>query len=118
MRPYHTGLPAGSNVTSEITHGTWILCSHGFTAPPLDISVKPPTPIPPTCNAGTPDSTIALQGIVRGNDKVEKERILRPESVGTPLWIGKADVKGPWVLRVEQCMGCQWKRGREVRRDA
>ena len=28
--------------------------------------------IPPTCNASTPDSTIALQGIVRGNDKVEK----------------------------------------------
>ena len=66
----------------------------GFTAPPLDISVKPPTPIPPICNAGTPDSAIA-EGIVRGgNDKVEKGYyVLSP--LGTPLWIGKADVKGP-----------------------
>jgi hypothetical protein len=95
---YYTGLPAGPNVTSEITHGTWILCSHGFTAPPLDIRVNPPTPIPPECNAGTPDpgSTIALQGVVRGGTirwREEGYYVLSP--LGTPLWIGKADVKSP-----------------------
>ena len=93
---YYTGLPAGPNVTSEITHGTWILCSHGFTAPPLDISVNPPTPIPPVCNA---DSTVALQGVVRGGTirwQEEGYYVLSP--LGTPLWIGKADVKGPLAI--------------------
>jgi hypothetical protein len=90
---YYTGMPAGPNVTTEITHGTWILCSHGFTAPPLDISVKPPTPIPPECNA---DSTIALQGIVRGGTiRWREEGYYVRSPLGTPLWIGKADVKGP-----------------------
>src|SRR5215211_3211883 len=111
---YYTGPPAGPNVTSEITHGTWILCSHGFTAPPLDIRVNPPTPIPPECNAGTPDpgSTIALQGVVRGGTirwREEGYYVLSP--LGTPLWIGKADVKSPLGITGEQCMGCLWKRG-------
>jgi len=109
---YYTGLPAGPNVTSEITHGTWILCSHGFTAPPLDISVKPPTPIPPTCNAGTPDSTIALQGIVRGGTIRWREKgyyVLSP--LGTPLWIGKADVKGPLGITDGTVYGVPVERG-------
>ena len=98
---YYTGLPAGPNVTSEITHGTWILCSHGFTSPPLDTRVNPPTPIPPECNAGTPepDSTIALQGIVRGGTirwREEGYYVMSP--LGTPLWIGKAVVKGPLAI--------------------
>jgi hypothetical protein len=94
---YYTGIP-GPNVTSEITHGTWILCSHGFTDPPLDISVNPPTPIPPECNAGTPDpdSTIALHGIVRGGTvRWREEGSYVPSPLGTPLWIGIADVKAP-----------------------
>ena len=90
---YYTGLPAGPNVTSEITHGTWILCSPGFTSPPLDTTVNPPTPIPPECNA---DSTIALQGIVRGGTvRWEEEGYYVPSPLGTPLWIGIADVKAP-----------------------
>jgi hypothetical protein len=98
---YYTGPPAGPNVTSEITHGTWILCSPGFTAPPLDIRVNPPTPIPPVCNTGTgtPDTTIALQGIVRGGTirwQEEGYYVLSP--LGTPLWIGKAEVKGPLAI--------------------
>jgi hypothetical protein len=96
---YYTGLPAGPNVTSEITHGTWILCSHGFTAPPLDIRVNPPTPIPPVCKTGTPDSTIALQGIVRGGTiRWQEEGRYVTGLSGTRLWIGKADVKGPLAI--------------------
>jgi hypothetical protein len=98
---YYKGLPAGPNVTSEITHGTWILCSHGFTSPPLDIRVNPPTPIPPECNAdaGTPDSTIALQGIVRGGTVRWREKgYYVPSPLGTPLWIGKAAVKAPLCI--------------------
>jgi hypothetical protein len=93
---YYTGPPAGPNVTSEITHGTWILCSHGFTAPPLDIRVNPPTPIPPACNA---NSTIALQGIVRGGTiRWREEGFYDTSPLDTPLWIGKADVKGPLAI--------------------
>lgn len=93
---YYIGLPAGPNVTSVITHGTWILCSHGFRAPPLDISVNPPTPIPPECNA---DSTIALEGIVRGGTiRWQKEGEYVKGLSGTRLWIGKADVKGPLAI--------------------
>jgi hypothetical protein len=93
---YYKGPPAGPNVTSVITHGTWILCSHGFTHPPLDISVNPPTPIPPVCNTDTPDSTIALQGIVRGGTiRWQEEGYYVTGPLGTPLWIGEADVKGP-----------------------
>jgi hypothetical protein len=100
---YYTGPPAGPNVTSEITHGTWILCSHGFTAPPLDISVNPPTPIPPVCNTDTTDPTtdptIALEGIVRGGTiRWQKEGKYVTGPSGTLLWIGKADVKGPLAI--------------------
>jgi hypothetical protein len=96
---YYTGIP-GPNVTSEITHGTWIFCSHGFTAPPLDTTVNPPTLIPPVCNAGTPDSTIALQGIVKGGTASWREEGLYVQSpiVGTQLWIGIADVNAPLAI--------------------
>jgi hypothetical protein len=109
---YYTGPPAGPNVTSEITHGTWILCSHGFTSPPLDIRVNPPTPIPPVCNAGTPDTTIALQGIVRGGTIRWREKgyyVLSP--LGTPLWIGIADVKGPLGITGGTVCGVPVERG-------
>jgi hypothetical protein len=109
---YYTGPPAGPNVTSEITHGTWILCSHGFTSPPLDIRVNPPTPIPPVCNAGTPDTTIALQGIVRGGTIRWREKgyyVLSP--LGTPLWIGIADVKGPLGITGGTVYGVPVERG-------
>jgi Excalibur calcium-binding domain len=93
---YYKGPPAGPNVTSVITHGTWILCSHGFTHPPLDISVNPPTPIPPVCNTDTPETTIALEGIVRGGTlRWQEEGYYVTGPLGTPLWIGEADVKGP-----------------------
>jgi hypothetical protein len=100
---YYTGPPAGPNVTSVITHGTWILCSHGFADPPLDISVNPPTPIPPVCNTDTTDPTtdptIALEGIVRGGTiRWQKEGRFVTGPLGTPLWIGKADVKGPLAI--------------------
>jgi hypothetical protein len=96
---YYKGPPAGPNVTSVITHGTWILCSHGFTDPPLDISVNPPTPIPPVCNTDTLDPTIALEGIVRGGTiRWQKEGRYVTSPLGTPLWIGKADVKGPLAI--------------------
>jgi hypothetical protein len=92
---YYTGIP-GPNVTSKITHGTWIFCSHGFTSPPLDTTVNPPTLIPPVCNAGTPDSTIALQGIVKGGTASWREEGSYVRSpLGTRLWIGIADVKAP-----------------------
>jgi len=95
---YYTGIP-GPNVTSEITHGTWIFCSHGFTAPPLDTTVNPPTLIPPVCNAGTPDSTIALQGIVKGGTARWREEGKYVQSpLGTQLWIGIADVKAPLAI--------------------
>jgi hypothetical protein len=82
-----------------ITHGTWILCSPGFTHPPLDISVKPPTLIPPVCKAGAPDTTIALEGIVRGGTiRWQKEGRYVMGPLRTPLWIGKADVKGPLAI--------------------
>jgi hypothetical protein len=81
---YYTGIP-GPNVTSKITHGTWIFCSHGFTAPPLG------TP--------DPDSTIALQGIVRrGTVRWREEGSYVPSPLGTPLWIGIADVKAPLAI--------------------
>jgi hypothetical protein len=93
---YYKGPPAGPNVTSVITHGTWILCSPGFTDPPLDISVKPPTPIPPVCNTDTTEPTIALEGIVRGGTiRWEKKGYYDTSPLDTPLWIGKAHVKGP-----------------------
>ena len=96
---YYKGPPAGPNVTSVITHGTWILCSHGFADPPLDISVTPPTPIPPVCNTDTTDPTIALEGIVRGGTiRWQKEGRYVTSPIGTPLWIGKADVKGPLAI--------------------
>jgi hypothetical protein len=97
---YYKGPPAGPNVTSVITHGTWILCSPGFADPPLDISVKPPTLIPPVCNTDTPDPTIALEGIVRGGTiRWQKEgRYVVTGPLLTPLWIGKADVKGPLAI--------------------
>ena len=98
---YYTGIP-GPNVTSEITHGTWIFCSHGFTSPPLDTTVNPPTLIPPVCNAGTPDdpdSTIALQGIVKGGTASWREEgNYVPSPLGTQLWIGIADVKAPLAI--------------------
>src|SRR5215208_6353991 len=56
---YYTGIP-GPNVTSEITHGTWILCSV-FKAPPIDLNTG--ALIEPKC---TPDSAIQLTGVVRG----------------------------------------------------
>jgi hypothetical protein len=100
---YYTGPPAGPNVTSVITHGTWILCSHGFADPPLDIRVNPPTPIPPVCNTDTTDPTtdptIALEGIVRGGTiRWQKEGKYVTGPSGTLLWIGKADVKGPLAI--------------------
>jgi hypothetical protein len=92
---YYTGIP-GPNVSSEITHGTWIFCSDRFTSPPLDTTVNPPTLIPPVCNAGTPDSTIALQGIVRGGTvRWREEGFYVPSPLGTQLWIGIADVNAP-----------------------
>jgi hypothetical protein len=100
---YYKGPPAGPNVTSVITHGTWILCSHGFADPPLDISVTPPTLIPPVCNTDTTDPTtdptIALEGIVRGGTiRWQKEGRYVTGLSGTRLWIGKADVKGPLAI--------------------
>jgi hypothetical protein len=86
-----------------ITHGTWILCSPGFADLPLDISVTPPTLIPPVCNTDTTDPTtdptIALEGIVRGGTiRWQKEGYYVTSPLGTPLWIGKADVKGPLAI--------------------
>jgi hypothetical protein len=86
-----------------ITHGTWILCSPGFADPPLDISVTPPTLIPPVCNTDTTDPTtdptIALEGIVRGGTiRWQKEGRYVTGLSGTRLWIGKADVKGPLAI--------------------
>jgi hypothetical protein len=96
---YYKGPPAGPNVTSVITYGTWILCSHGFTHPPLDISVNPPTPIPPVCSTDTPETTIALEGIVRGGTiRWQEEGYYVTGPLGTPLWIGEADVKGPLAI--------------------
>ena len=81
---YYTGIP-GPNVTSEITHGTWILCSK-FSAEPSPLTE-------PEC---TSDSAIQLTGIVRGGTvRWTEEGYYVPSPLGTQLWIGIADVKAP-----------------------
>jgi hypothetical protein len=79
---YYTGIP-GPNVTSEITHGTWILCSE-FTADPSTVTE-------PKC---TSDSAIQLTGTVRGGTaRWEEIGYYVPGPLGTQVWIGVADVK-------------------------
>ena len=85
---YYTGIP-GPNVTSEITHGTWILCSV-FKAPPIDLNTG--ALIEPKC---TPDSAIQLTGVVRGGTARWREEGSYASPLGTQLWIGIADVKAP-----------------------
>jgi len=89
---YYTGIP-GPNVTSEITHGTWILCSV-FKAPPIDLNTG--ALIEPACD---PNSAIQLTGIVRGGTarwREEGSYVMSP--LGTQLWIGIADVKAPLAI--------------------
>jgi hypothetical protein len=79
---YYTGIP-GPNVTSEITHGTWILCSE-FTADPSTVTE-------PEC---TSDSAIQLTGTVRGGTaRWDEVGNYVPGPLGTQVWIGIADVK-------------------------
>ena len=86
---YYTGIP-GPNVTSEITHGTWILCSV-FKAPPIDLNTG--ALIEPKC---TTDSAIQITGTVRGGTaRWREEGLYVPSPLGTQLWIGIADVKAP-----------------------
>jgi hypothetical protein len=85
---YYTGIP-GPNVTSEITHGTCILCS-AFAAAPIDLNTG--ALIEPEC---TPDSAIQLTGIVRGGTARWREEGSYASPLGTQLWIGIADVKAP-----------------------
>jgi hypothetical protein len=81
---YYTGIP-GPNVTSEITHGTWILCSE-FMADPSPLTE-------PEC---TSTSAIQLTGIVRGGTaRWTEEGYYVTSPLGTQLWIGVADVKAP-----------------------
>jgi hypothetical protein len=86
---YYKGIP-GPNVTSRITHGTWILCSKF-----ADLPIDPNTGalIEPVCDS---ESEIQLTGIVRGGTarwREEGSYVLSP--LGIPLWIGIADVKAP-----------------------
>ena len=79
---YYTGIP-GPNATSEITHGTWILCSE-FTADPSTVTE-------PEC---TSDSAIQLTGTVRGGTaRWDEFGYYVPGPLGTQVWIGVADVK-------------------------
>jgi hypothetical protein len=79
---YYTGIP-GPNETSEITHGTWTLCSE-FTAEPSPLT-------DPAC---TSNSAIKLTGTVRGGTaRWDEFGYYVPGPLGTQVWIGIADVK-------------------------
>jgi hypothetical protein len=86
---YYTGIP-GPNVTSEITHGTWILCSV-FEKPPIDLNTG--ALIEPKCKD---TSAIQLTGVVRGGTaRWTEEGLYVLSPLGTQLWIGIAEVKAP-----------------------
>jgi hypothetical protein len=102
----YTGRP-GPGVPTDITGGTWMLCSHGFKSPPLDTTVNPPTQIPPECNTGTPDSTIALQGSVRdgtavwdtdGGTALVPTGLDSPSPPCIPVYTGAAEVEAVFTV--------------------
>jgi hypothetical protein len=68
---YYARIP-GPNVTSKITHGTWILCSV-FEDPPIEPNTG--ALIEPKC---TTDSAIQLTGVVRGELQGGQRKDLTP----------------------------------------
>jgi hypothetical protein len=75
-----------------------MLCSQGFTLPPLDITVDPPAPTTPECNPGTPGPTIELEGTVgRGTAEWDETGTYATLPVG-PVYTGIAKVNARFTV--------------------
>jgi hypothetical protein len=86
---FYTGIP-GPNVTSEITHGTWVLCSEFTDALPTRDPITGEF-IDPEC---TSTSDISLMGTWKGGTaKWREDGQYAPSPFGGLVWIGIADIK-------------------------